>query len=145
MIRRPPRSTRTDTLFPSTTRFRSLQPRAFCPRHCEGRGVLGRGAFGHRREPWVPPPSLPLPSPGEEPRRKLAAEAAPTGGGASRGWALAGAPRPQGPAAPPLHQISQSVRLLPLLRAGFPVDPLGGRAAPATAFAIPRRTGAFDA
>src|SRR3546814_5415140 len=26
MIRRPPRSTRTDTLFPYTTRFRSLQP-----------------------------------------------------------------------------------------------------------------------
>src|SRR3546814_5799018 len=26
MIRRPPRSTRTDTLFPSTTRFRSTQP-----------------------------------------------------------------------------------------------------------------------
>src|SRR3546814_3910306 len=28
MIRRPPRSTRTDTLFPYTTLFRSLQPRA---------------------------------------------------------------------------------------------------------------------
>src|SRR3546814_20855444 len=27
MIRRPPRSTRTDTLFPSTTLFRSAQPR----------------------------------------------------------------------------------------------------------------------
>src|SRR3546814_1267054 len=27
MIRRPPRSTRTDTLFPYTTLFRSLQPR----------------------------------------------------------------------------------------------------------------------
>src|SRR3546814_1545218 len=26
MIRRPPRSTRTDTLFPSTTLFRSLRP-----------------------------------------------------------------------------------------------------------------------
>src|SRR3546814_21145330 len=28
MIRRPPRSTRTDTLFPSTTLFRSIQPLA---------------------------------------------------------------------------------------------------------------------
>src|SRR3546814_5875121 len=28
MIRRPPRSTRTDTLFPHTTLFRSLSPRA---------------------------------------------------------------------------------------------------------------------
>src|SRR3546814_8893794 len=33
MIRRPPRSTRTDTLFPYTTLFRSLQPH---------RGVQGR-------------------------------------------------------------------------------------------------------
>src|SRR3546814_9476266 len=29
MIRRPPRSTRTDTLFPYTTLFRSIQPVAF--------------------------------------------------------------------------------------------------------------------
>src|SRR3546814_7862243 len=33
MIRRPPRSTRTDTLFPYTTLFRSTRRRsAFCPR-----------------------------------------------------------------------------------------------------------------
>src|SRR3546814_20443241 len=31
MIRRPPRSTRTDTLFPYTTLFRSMQPRATDP------------------------------------------------------------------------------------------------------------------
>src|SRR3546814_19577007 len=36
MIRRPPRSTRTDTLFPYTTLFRSL---------IDGRGLLG--LFGH--------------------------------------------------------------------------------------------------
>src|SRR3546814_12307556 len=36
MIRRPPRSTRTDTLFPYTTLFRSLQAGARCP---------GGGAF----------------------------------------------------------------------------------------------------
>src|SRR3546814_7830930 len=32
MIRRPPRSTRTDTLFPYTTLFRSLEVRALQPR-----------------------------------------------------------------------------------------------------------------
>src|SRR3546814_8760800 len=31
MIRRPPRSTRTDPLFPYTTRFRSASTRAECP------------------------------------------------------------------------------------------------------------------
>src|SRR3546814_9324916 len=52
MIRRPPRSTRTDTLFPYTTRFRSaadpdprhraeLRDRRLWPRH--GGGVSGRG------------------------------------------------------------------------------------------------------
>src|SRR3546814_7359858 len=33
MIRRPPRSTRTDTLFPYTTLFRSLDPEAEVGRH----------------------------------------------------------------------------------------------------------------
>src|SRR3546814_14982790 len=38
MIRRPPRSTRTDTLFPYTTLFRSpLSPYAAVPRLCERR------------------------------------------------------------------------------------------------------------
>src|SRR3546814_12639035 len=52
MIRRPPRSTRTDTLFPYTTLFRSclsgrpawpVRPvvrRAACPRCGDGKGVL---------------------------------------------------------------------------------------------------------
>src|SRR3546814_4741721 len=35
MIRRPPRSTRTDTLFPYTTLFRSNRRAACCPRHRE--------------------------------------------------------------------------------------------------------------
>src|SRR3546814_1883757 len=35
MIRRPPRSTRTDTLFPYTTLFRSLQSRPKFVRHTE--------------------------------------------------------------------------------------------------------------
>src|SRR3546814_10849169 len=37
MIRRPPRSTRTDTLFPYTTLFRSLRPRGW-------RGTVLRGS-----------------------------------------------------------------------------------------------------
>src|SRR3546814_9916601 len=60
MIRRPPRSTRTDTLFPYTTLFRSARRTriALLRRHGErtaGRGaalrVHGRhvGAFAHRR------------------------------------------------------------------------------------------------
>src|SRR3546814_20962502 len=64
MIRRPPRSTLTDTLFPYTTLFRS--------------GRVGEGCFQDHGEPWPPPPSLPLPSQGEGPKQKLAASAAPT-------------------------------------------------------------------
>src|SRR3546814_14452593 len=45
MIRRPPRSTRTDTLFPYTTLFRS--PR----RHRPGGPAEGAGAAGRAREP----------------------------------------------------------------------------------------------
>src|SRR3546814_465477 len=50
MIRRPPRSTRTDTLFPYTTLFRSA------PRHGEGTSLLWIGGKGHRslrRKRWV--------------------------------------------------------------------------------------------
>src|SRR3546814_1145036 len=42
MIRRPPRSTRTDTLFPYTTRFRSIVVVAADERRNEGRTRLGR-------------------------------------------------------------------------------------------------------
>src|SRR3546814_12366889 len=48
MIRRPPRSTRTDTLFPYTTLFRSLGPggRAMAlPRHRRGRTLRPLGPF----------------------------------------------------------------------------------------------------
>src|SRR3546814_178602 len=38
MIRRPPRSTRTDTLFPYTTLFRSTQSNALCSSECIRRG-----------------------------------------------------------------------------------------------------------
>src|SRR3546814_5460682 len=43
MIRRPPRSTRTDTLFPYTTRFRSVDPNTR-----KNRGRLGIGRIGER-------------------------------------------------------------------------------------------------
>src|SRR3546814_8060078 len=39
MIRRPPRSTRTDTLFPYTTLFRSLKHRPPCRRGCLGERI----------------------------------------------------------------------------------------------------------
>src|SRR3546814_6782142 len=42
MIRRPPRSTRTDTLFPYTTRVRSVSVEAI-----DGVGVPGRGGISH--------------------------------------------------------------------------------------------------
>src|SRR3546814_958337 len=53
MIRRPPRSTRTDTLFPYTTLFRSVGARAELPR--EGLALIGdqRGqpVFVRKAEP----------------------------------------------------------------------------------------------
>src|SRR3546814_17286795 len=44
MIRRPPRSTRTDTLFPYTTLFRSALPCPLQKHICQRRSVLGTGA-----------------------------------------------------------------------------------------------------
>src|SRR3546814_14201524 len=54
MIRRPPRSTRTDTLFPYTTLFRSGVARlaashALEPLPLEAENLAVVGAFGHRR------------------------------------------------------------------------------------------------
>src|SRR3546814_3936765 len=42
MIRRPPRSTRTDTLFPYTTLFRSLQAAGRSSTRASRRGAFGR-------------------------------------------------------------------------------------------------------
>src|SRR3546814_7602379 len=47
MIRRPPRSTRTDTLCPYTTLFRALPAR-------RGRGVRARAAIGEDSVPRLP-------------------------------------------------------------------------------------------
>src|SRR3546814_2251969 len=53
MIRRPPRSTRTDTLFPYTTLFRSVERRV----HREdGLAVLDRGHPSRRERPSVADP-----------------------------------------------------------------------------------------
>src|SRR3546814_9471973 len=53
MIRRPPRSTRTDTLFPYTTLFRSVVPaRARRQRLDHQRSGLGV-ALSVRRDPWT--------------------------------------------------------------------------------------------
>src|SRR3546814_20534068 len=53
MIRRPPRSTRTDTLFPYTTLFRSGGPAGLrsrpCPGERAGDGQEGAGDSGGRR------------------------------------------------------------------------------------------------
>src|SRR3546814_20973324 len=48
MIRRPPRSTRTDTLFPYTTLFRSTYPRYF-----QERRLLGDEPSARRRQDAV--------------------------------------------------------------------------------------------
>src|SRR3546814_5934580 len=60
MIRRPPRSTRTDTLFPYTTRFRSLaqrskqdDPPAGGAHLLEGLGGIAHAFAGELRHAWL--------------------------------------------------------------------------------------------
>src|SRR3546814_14984353 len=48
MIRRPPRSTRTDTLFPDTTLFRSARS------HCASRGPIGDDLTPSSFRPFAP-------------------------------------------------------------------------------------------
>src|SRR3546814_8845014 len=50
MIRRPPRSTRTDTLFPYTTLFRSRRPMSAAVKQQRFRGDLGDVAMRWRSE-----------------------------------------------------------------------------------------------
>src|SRR3546814_19414832 len=54
MIRRPPRSTRTDTLFPYTTLFRSKRHREGRPRNRERLDRIAEGAEIVGRETAVP-------------------------------------------------------------------------------------------
>src|SRR3546814_9910834 len=51
MVRRPPRSTRTDTLFPYTTLFRSIEDLLLQSRHgqLEGYGVSAQRVVGKHR------------------------------------------------------------------------------------------------
>src|SRR3546814_17659311 len=49
MIRRPPRSTRTDTLFPYTTLFRSRAPNRRSPGSPSSRSCCPWGRWSHRR------------------------------------------------------------------------------------------------
>src|SRR3546814_18123960 len=60
MIRRPPRSTRTDTLFPYTTLFRSVPP-------ASGRGTSDRDRLGQIEPPVVerPPGNHPFDAVGD--------------------------------------------------------------------------------
>src|SRR3546814_13908240 len=51
MIRRPPRSTRTDTLFPYTTLFRSIADQGKALAHITGRMLLDNGK-ADRRGQW---------------------------------------------------------------------------------------------
>src|SRR3546814_18526731 len=80
MIRRPPRSTRTDTLFPYTTLFRSqgiLSPRRPCLRRpVADRALEGRGADRVSRAavPTDPAPVRSVPS-GTAPSRQVVRQA----------------------------------------------------------------------
>src|SRR3546814_16150250 len=77
MIRRPPRSTRTDTLFPYTTLFRS------CRRRGAGRGAApDLSSAPHAPEPRIPtlPPRRRMPR-GDRPARPWPRHAAGRGAG----------------------------------------------------------------
>src|SRR3546814_13401347 len=83
MIRRPPRSTRTDTLFPYTTLFRSL---GSCPFQTPARGY-GRAApipLADRAQGFSPCPPFPCPcAPGPPCRRRDKGGRAPVSAPAS--------------------------------------------------------------
>src|SRR3546814_14788257 len=59
MILRPPSSTRTDTLFPYTTLFRSvILPMLQSPRHARGRGEVDRQPLGRRSNHHIAIPGI---------------------------------------------------------------------------------------
>src|SRR3546814_10294198 len=63
MIRRPPRSTRTDTLFPYTTLFRSRRPRSSPPAMPLGLRACPLSPPPPRQPPLRPAPPAPSPRP----------------------------------------------------------------------------------
>src|SRR3546814_16119854 len=67
MIRRPPRSTRTDTLFPYTTLFRSRTTRL--PKKCRRKKCRSRKCRSKSRHPLLRPPMNRLPKPLPQRRR----------------------------------------------------------------------------
>src|SRR3546814_14603248 len=76
MIQRPPRSTRTDTLFPYTTLFRSFQARpafaVFLEQFCDLAATMQRRMERRdRREPDVPAPQMPLRRPARQHLRQI--------------------------------------------------------------------------
>src|SRR3546814_20013227 len=83
MIRRPPRSTRTDTLFPYTTRFRSRQHRAGAVRGIAASQHLSArsppGALWRRREPRRRPAIVLIES--DEQAKKTTSKIIDRGGG----------------------------------------------------------------
>src|SRR3546814_5206272 len=64
MIRRPPRSTRTDTLFPYTTLFRSVSPAAIAMRWHVPR--IGNGVPADEAADCARTPAYPTPGPRSE-------------------------------------------------------------------------------
>src|SRR3546814_2578410 len=84
MIRRPPRSTRTDTLFPYTTRFRSA-----CSRRAGGGGGGGRGDAAPAGDDAARRGRA---QPGVDPRTAVQPGAGARGGGGRPARGLAGQP-----------------------------------------------------
>src|SRR3546814_21163498 len=88
MIRRPPRSTRTDTLFPYTTLFRSDQPDLLCRTRLRAagqdvQGVAGRLPGERQLAGEGAGPAAEDPRQGRERDRPPAGGFLPQGGGAS--------------------------------------------------------------
>src|SRR3546814_19391303 len=126
--RRPPRSTRTDTLFPYTTLFRSLRPGGTGPRARPHPGGAGSGAEARRPAParagLLGDDAVLLDGGGPHPGHRVG----PPGAGdrrAARQFRPAGPdPRPLGALAPGPCRIPPDHRAVPM-RA-----PLAGRPPP---------------
>src|SRR3546814_17573167 len=109
MIRRPPRSTRTDTLFPYTTLFRSARRlnRARQAAHPPARrqGVVARRPS---RQPYYPP-DLAHPLARLSPERSLSVETARPARGPGAGRHARGPRNPRRPLPPPRTQAAAEI------------------------------------